>query len=102
MITGGLALVAGAVFFFGKRTYGKQWWLKAGADLYFGPSLIDSAYQFFQEMEEGKVKVKTKSQLAANVIKRLTRIAVLGITLALLPMWLLLNQNNLFPTNKTS
>ncbi len=95
MIVGGIAILGLVWFLFSKRVYGKNWYLKSGLDMFLGPNLVDSADQFFVELEKGKLNPTTKGQLAANVIKRLTRIAVIGFILAIVPIWLLMNQNKL-------
>jgi uncharacterized protein YjbI with pentapeptide repeats len=61
-----------------------------------GKSLKDSIYDSINEFnQQRKVSLDTTSNLAASLIKRLTRIGVIALLIALLPTSLMIYQNNL-------
>ena len=61
-----------------------------------GKSLKDSIYDSIQEFnEERKISLGTTSNLAASLIRRLTRIGVIALLIAILPTTLMIYQNNL-------
>ena len=66
-----------------------------------GKSLKDSIYDSINEFNQlRKVSLDTTSNLAASLIKRLTRIGVIALLIALLPTSLIIYQNNLLKKTK--
>ncbi len=74
----------------------KKWFFKIGVSLLTGKKLKTSIYNSLQEFnEQKKISLQTTSDLAASIIKRLTRIGVFALLFAVLPTTLMLYQNSL-------
>lgn len=73
-----------------------RWFIKFIATLFAGKNLKNSIYDSIQEFNEQKrISLNTTSNLVASLIKRLTRIGVIALLIALLPTTLMIYQNNL-------
>ena len=78
-----------------KEKTGKRF-IKLIATVFAGKSLKTSIYNSIQEFnEERKISLNTTSNLVASLIRRLTRIGVIALLIALLPTTLMIYQNNL-------
>ena len=82
-------------YLFLRLIYGKNWVIKAGSGLYFGSGLISSTKQLVHEVKERDLQEETIAKFVSHIIWRVTRIGIIGILLAGLPLWLLLQQNGL-------
>lgn len=74
----------------------KQFSWLTGMAFYFiaGPNLIDSIKNFFVNLiENKKVTIDDSANLVAALIKRFTRIGIIGLVLTIVPIILLLWQN---------
>ena len=78
-----------------KKKRGK-WFLNLIATMFTGKSLKTSIYDSIQEFnEQRRISLNTISNLIASLIKRLTRIGIVALLIALLPTTLMIYQNNL-------
>ena len=78
-----------------KKKRGKKF-ISLIARMLAGRSLKTSIYNSIQEFNEQKrISLHTTSNLVASLIKRLTRIGVVALLIALLPTTLMIYQNNL-------
>lgn len=75
--------------------FGKNWMLKVGSTLFLGPSLMQSAKKLRKEIKEREIKDDTLTEVAVKIFWRLTRISFIGLLIAGLPTWLLMQQNSL-------
>lgn len=73
--------------------FGKQWLVKVGLQSLLGPGIVASAKKWAREAPEPSRE--TNAELAAQVFKRLTRVGLFAIFVALVPFILLYLQNNL-------
>lgn len=74
--------------------YGKDWYLKAGLQVFFGKGLINSFKKFYTEFPN-EIKKSTLAELSAHIIWRITRIGILALIITSFPIFLLLQQNEL-------
>jgi len=73
--------------------------LKFIGNLIAGKNLKNSIYNAITEFnEQRKISIDTTSQLIASLIRRLTRIGVVGLLIAILPTTLMFFQNRLLKT----
>ena len=94
-IAGGISIVVVIAYFILRLSFGKNWGIKAFSNFYFGKGLIDSTEQLITEVNSNQLKRNTVAQVVSHIIWRLTRIGIVGILIAGLPLWLLLQQNEL-------
>lgn len=73
--------------------YGKQPILKLGKEFMIGNDLILATKNFLNDLP--KPKTETTANLIGHLVYRFTRLGIVGILLALIPIWLLFNQNQL-------
>ena len=83
-----------------KKANGKKKRLKGfllfAAQIFAGKSLKTSIYNSIKEFnEKRRVSMETSSALAASLIKRLTRIGVIALLIAILPTAIMIYQNQL-------
>jgi len=69
--------------------------LKVGSGLFLGSGLMQSAKKLKNEIKERDIKDDTVTEVAVRVFWRLTRLGVIGLLIAVFPIWLLMNQNSL-------
>lgn len=79
---------------------GKSWLQKIGLTLIAGPGLIQSFKKLYREYPR-EIKKDTLAELSAQIVWRLTRIGVIGLVIAGLPVWLLMQQNRLISSQTT-
>jgi len=76
--------------------YKKRGLIKFVGTVIAGKNLKHSIYNSINEFnEQRKISIDTTSNLIASLIRRITRIGVVGLLLALLPTTLMVYQNNL-------
>lgn len=75
--------------------FGKNWLLKVGGRFFLGPGLMQSAKKLKNEIKERDIRDDTLTEVAVRIFWRLTRLGVIGLLIAGLPVWLLFNQNQL-------
>ena len=92
-ILGLLALVALVGYMIARMIWGKNWVIKGGGSTVIGGDLIAAIQQFTKELPTPS-KEATAS-LIGNIIYRFTRIGVFAVLLALIPLALLWQQNQL-------
>ena len=79
-----------------KRLYNSKGILTFIGNLIAGKNLKNSIYNSINEFnEQRKISIETTSQLVASLIRRLTRIGVVGLLIAILPTTLMFYQNRL-------
>ena len=86
-----VALVVGLLTL--RSAYGKNWALKAGSEFYFGSGLITSTENLIREVQDKSVQRETVAKFVSHIIWRITRIGIIGLLFAGLPLWLLWQQN---------
>ena len=74
--------------------YGKQWYFHLGLSFFAGPMLIKAIKKLYKEFPD-KIKRDTLAEVTGQVIIRLTRIGIIGFLVAVIPIWLLMQQNGL-------
>lgn len=84
-----LALILGIVYLL----YWKEGFDQAGLTIVLGSGLKQAFHKFFDEQPQPSQS--TKAELATHIVWRLTRLGIVGFLLAILPIWLLMNQNQL-------
>ena len=75
--------------------FGKKWMLQVGSGLFLGPGLMQSAKKLKNEIKEQSITDDTLTEVAVKVFWRLTRLGLIGLIIAGIPVWLLLQQNHL-------
>ena len=98
---GFLTLVLMIVALIAWKSYGKNWLIKLGVVGIAGNDLVGASKKLVQEAEGGKVSAQTQIELGAQIFKRLTRLGLIGLIIAILPVWLLWQQNQLFRYQNT-
>ena len=83
------------IFILSRLILGKNWQFKLGSTLFLGPGLKTSLKKLVNEFRERKVKDDTLVDVAVYVFWRLTRAGLIGLIIAGLPVWLLMQQNKL-------
>jgi hypothetical protein len=92
----GIATWSGIILWLLLRlVFGRNWMLKVGSNLFLGSGLLQSAKKLKDEIKEGDINDDTVTEVAVRVFWRLTRLGVIGLIIAGLPVWLLFNQNRL-------
>ena len=74
--------------------FGKNWFYKVGLLTFLGPGLRNSLRRLIGEFPN-EIKKETLADVGANVIWRLTRLGAFALLIAGLPIWLLVQQNQL-------
>ncbi len=96
LVYSGLVLWIGFIAFILTRLiFGKNWLVKLGITMFLGPGLKSAVKKLLQESEQKAITQDTLSEVAAHVFWRLTRIGLIGMLIAGLPIWLLMQQNKL-------
>ena len=72
--------------------FGKYWFAKAGLTYLAGKGLMESSKKMVKEMERGALQRETLTEVGVNIFWRLTRIGIIGLLIAGLPIWLLMQQ----------
>lgn len=94
-IVGGITLIVVSVYLVLRISLGQNWAIKFGTQVYFGSGLIDSTKKLITEIEEKKISKDTLAEVVAHIVWRITRIGMVGLLIAGLPIWLLMQQNSL-------
>ncbi len=89
-IVGGITLVALAI----RLVLGKNWVIKMGREFFIGNDLIQALENFLKDMPNPKSE--TTANLVGHIIYRFTRLGLIGLVIAIIPAWLLYQQNQLF------
>ena len=92
-IFGLISAIALIGFIIARLIWGKNWIIKGGAAMLVGSDLI-SAFKLFLE-ELPTPSKETTANLSGHLVYRFTRLGVLGFLLALIPVVLLWQQNQL-------
>ena len=74
--------------------FGKSWLLKSGLTLFIGPRLLSASKKLANELPD-KVKRETLAEVGTYAFLRLVNIGIITLLLAIIPIWLLFNQNTL-------
>lgn len=74
--------------------YGKDWMKKLGISLFLGPPLHQSMHKLASEFPKD-IQKETVADVGTNLIRRFVRIGLAGLMLALIPLALLFQQNQL-------
>ena len=90
MIVGGITLMALAI----RLVVGKNWVIKLGKEFFIGNDLIKALENFLRDMPNPKSE--TTANLVGHIIYRFTRLGLIGLVIAIIPAWLLYQQNQLF------
>lgn len=90
-IIGIVATVVGVGYLAARAIFGENWLIKGGAQVALGGDLIQVIQQFLEELP--KPKRKTIAALGGHLVYRFTRIGLIGLMLAIIPIWLLWQQN---------
>ena len=88
MLIGTLALI----FLIVKMIYGKTWLIELGKEFFIGNDLIDATENY---LNAPKPDNKITANLVGHLVYRFTRLGIIGLFLACIPIWLLYNQNEL-------
>ncbi|MCG8330848.1 MAG: pentapeptide repeat-containing protein [Chitinophagales bacterium] len=78
-----------------RLAFGEAWMLKVGGFLFLGSGLMQSAKKLKNEIKEKDIKDDTLTEVAVRIFWRLTRLGLIGLIIAGIPVWLLLQQNQL-------
>lgn len=90
MIVGAICILGFIAYLFLRKKDSKV----LASKVVLGQNLHQSLAQLLEELPN-KVKRETVASVFADVFLRLTRIGVFGLLLAIIPIWLLLNQNQI-------
>ena len=93
-ILGVVTFASFILFLIFRFLYGKRWQQKIIQSFILGPRLLKSSKKLARELPVN-VKKETLAEVGAFIFLRLTRIGIIGLTLAVIPIWLLINQNKL-------
>ncbi|MDF1867318.1 MAG: pentapeptide repeat-containing protein [Saprospiraceae bacterium] len=88
-IFGGLAIILISIRLF----YGKNWMLNLGKQFFIGSDLIEATENYLEDLP--KPSKESTANLMGHLIYRFTRLGLIGLALAAIPIWLLFNQNQL-------
>lgn len=91
--TGILSLIGFTIYGILRLIYGKKWKRKAAAHFLVGSDLITAINEFLGELPNPKKE--TIAVLTGHIIYRFTRLGLIGLMLALVPIILLWQQNGL-------
>lgn len=95
MVVGGVTLVALAI----RLVLGKNWMIKIGREFFIGDDLIKALENFLKDLPNPKSE--TTANLVGHIIYRFTRLGLIGLVIAIIPAWLLYQQNQLFGYQNT-
>lgn len=88
-LLGGLVIIYLLIRFY----LGKEWMSKLFKEMIVGQNLIDAVNRFLNELPKPNKAVT--SNLIGHLVYRFTRIGIIGLLIALIPILLLYNQNQL-------
>ncbi len=88
-----VCLILIVVFVILRLIFGKKWQRKVAWVILVGPGLLGASKKLADELPN-KVKKETLAEVATYAFMRLTRIGLIGLTLAIIPIALLWIQNN--------
>lgn len=88
-----VCLILIVVFIILRLIFGKKWQRKVAWVILVGPGLMGASKKLADELPN-KVKKETLAEVATYAFMRLTRIGLIGLTIALIPIALLWIQNN--------
>lgn len=80
-----------------RLVFGENWVKKLGITFFLGPGLKHSLRKLAQEYPKN-IQKETVADVVTHVFWRLTRLGIVGILIAGLPIWLLMQQNSLLRT----
>lgn len=83
------------IFFILRLALGRSWLKKSLASIFIGPGLAHSLVQLVREFNRREITDETVGNVAASLIRRFSRIGLIALTVALIPMILLFQQNQL-------
>ena len=89
MVLGALFLI----FILIRLYYGKDWIAKSGKEFFIGSDLIKATENFLETLPNPNKAVT--ANFVGHLVYRFTRLGLIGLGLALIPVWLLYNQNRL-------
>lgn len=92
-ILGLLTFILGSGYIIVRLIWGDKWLLQSGKAIFVGNDLIKAFNQFLEELP--KPTKATTANLAGHLVYRFTRLGIFGVLIALLPLFLLWQQNNL-------
>ena len=93
-IIGMLTCALLVIWLIARLYYGKQWHIHLGLGFFAGPRLIKAIKKLYKEFPD-KIERETLAEVTGQVIIRLTRIGLIGLLVAVIPIWLLMQQNGL-------
>ena len=73
---------------------GRAWIAKIGTEFFIGNDLIKALENFLTDLPNPKKE--TTANLVGHIIYRFTRLGLVGLVIAIIPAWLLYQQNQLF------
>ncbi|WP_425422066.1 pentapeptide repeat-containing protein [Phaeodactylibacter xiamenensis] len=100
-LIGAAVLILLPVYLFLRLYYGKGWLVKTGIRFGAGKGLMGATKTLVKEANKGELKKETIAEFGVHIFWRLTRIGLIGLFLALIPIWLLYNQNRLITKQNT-
>ena len=77
-----------------RAVFGKNWLIKGGALAALGGDLIQAIQKLLEELP--KPKRETIAAVGGHLFYRFTRLGLIGLMLAIIPIWLLWQQNVMF------
>ncbi len=91
-IVGVIAIIALII----RLIYGKDWFFNLGKEVVVGNDLIKATERFLGELP--LPKKEATANFVGHLIYRFTRLGFIGLALAMIPIWLLYQQNNKIDT----
>ena len=72
---------------------GKNWMVKLSTKVFLGSNLMASTKKLVKEIKQKELNDETVTEFGVHIFWRLTRIGLVGLLIAGVPIWLLMNQN---------